>query len=86
MSAWTLIHRGDPCVLCGKRTAEQEPGGCSVTLAELWSRVGQLGDASAAEWCSGDEVEARRLGEEAKRLERLHRVLRTDMAPAGGTP
>lgn len=86
---WTLLHRGDPCVLCGKPAVEQDPSGCPVTLPALWSRIGDLRDAATVAWETArpgtfDGVKARELEEEAKRLERLHRVLSDDMAPAGG--
>lgn len=87
---YIIPHRGDPCILCRKPMDEVEPGGCPVTVRQIYSRIGQVEDEATAAWeRSGDDtadpsllVAARRLEEEAKRLRLLHLVLTRDLVPA----
>ncbi len=76
---WLIPHRGDPCIFCRKLAAEVAPGGCPVTIRELYSRIGDIEDLARD---TEDPVQARALTEEAKRLRLLHLVLTRDLAPA----
>jgi len=80
--AYIIPLRGDPCALCKQPSDQQAPGGCPIGIRGLYSRIGEITDEATAHWEAGEIIKARSLEEQAKRLSRLHAVLRDDLAPA----